>query len=80
MGKRVKSELKKILDQRDISIRQFAEMTGLQFETLRRLYNDETRQFQRDTIGKVCEVLEIELNELLVIIDTENDKKDGSSQ
>ena len=33
----------------------------VKFETLRRLYNDETRPYQRDTIGIVCEVLNIGL-------------------
>jgi DNA-binding Xre family transcriptional regulator len=83
MGKRVKSELKKILDQREISIRKFAEMTkpfttdetGIKFETLRRLYNDETMQFQRDTIGTVCETLDIEIKDLLVLVDKENDSR-----
>jgi DNA-binding Xre family transcriptional regulator len=69
MGKRVKSNLKAILDERGMSIRQLSEKTGLPFETLRRLYNDETKQYQRETIGRICEVLEIELSDLLVLID-----------
>ncbi|MEH7484279.1 helix-turn-helix transcriptional regulator, partial [Neobacillus drentensis] len=71
MVKTVKSELKKILDERKISIRQLASMSTekfgkdkeLKFETLRRLYNDETVQYQRETIGKVCELLDIPLSE-----------------
>jgi putative transcriptional regulator len=70
---RVKSNLKAILDDREISIRKFADDTGLQFETLRRLYNDETKQYQRDTIGRVCEVLGVEINELLILVNEEND-------
>jgi putative transcriptional regulator len=72
---RVKSNLKAILDERKISIRQFSEETGLQFETLRRLYNDETKQYQRDTLGRVCEVLGVEINELLILVNEENDPK-----
>jgi DNA-binding Xre family transcriptional regulator len=64
---RVKSNLKNLLDERGISIRQFAEMTGLPFETLRRLYNDDTKQYQRDTIGRICEVLGVDLCELLTL-------------
>lgn len=64
---RAKSNLKTILDERNISIRQFAEDTGLPFETLRRLYNDETKQYQRDTIGRVCEVLEVEISDILIL-------------
>lgn len=66
---RVKSNLKAILDERNISIRKLEEMTGLGFETLRRLYNDQTKQFQRDTLGKICEVLNVGIAELLILTD-----------
>lgn len=66
---RVKSNLKVILDERNISIRQLSVITVLPFESLRRLYNDETKQYQRDTIGKICEVLEIEIKDLLILTD-----------
>lgn len=72
MGIRVKSDLKKILDERNISIRQLASMTDLKFETLRRLYNDDTKQYQRDTIGRICEVLEINIHDILILINEEN--------
>ncbi|MCK1983191.1 MULTISPECIES: helix-turn-helix domain-containing protein [Peribacillus] len=72
MGIRVKSNLKKILDERNISIRQLASMTDLKFETLRRLYNDDTKQYQRDTIGRICEVLDININDILILINEEN--------
>lgn len=70
---RVKSNLKALLDERGISIQQFSRDTGLKFETLRRLYNDDTKQYQRDTIGRVCEVLGVGIEELLVFT---NDKED----
>lgn len=73
MSKRAKSNLKQILDEEGISIRQLAEMSNgdLKFETLRRLYNDTTKQYQRDTIGKICEILNIEISKLLVLVDDE---------
>lgn len=66
---RVKSNLKAILDERKITIRELEKMTGLPFETLRRLYNDDTKQYQRDTIGRVCEVLSITIGDLLLLVD-----------
>lgn len=65
---RVKSNLKSILDDKEMSIRQLSSETGITFETLRRLYNDDTKQYQRDTIGKVCEVLDIEIQDLLLLV------------
>ncbi|PFP30118.1 XRE family transcriptional regulator [Bacillus sp. AFS073361] len=69
---RIKSNLKAILDERKMSIRQLAEDTGLPFETLRRLYNDETKQYQRDTIGRVCEVLGVEISDILILVNEED--------
>ncbi|MFC0559702.1 helix-turn-helix domain-containing protein [Halalkalibacter alkalisediminis] len=73
MNQRVKSNLKYILDEREISIRKFAEMSGLQYETLRRLYNDTAKQYQRDTIGIICKTLDISIQDLLKL---EHVKKD----
>ena len=70
---RASSNLKAILDERKISIQQFARDSGLKFETLRRLYNDDTKQFQRDTIGRVCEVLGVGIAELLILTDEKDD-------
>ncbi|MEK4200924.1 helix-turn-helix domain-containing protein [Cytobacillus sp. FSL K6-0265] len=64
----VASNLKRILDEKeDMSIRQLAEKAELNFETVRRLYNDETRQYQRDSIAAVCVVLGIGIGDLLEI-------------
>lgn len=71
MTKRVKSNLKAILDEKEISIRQFAKDTGLQYETLRRMYNDDTKQYQRDTLGRICEILDVGIDEILTIVDEE---------
>ena len=70
---RAKSNLKALLDERNKSIRQFAEETDLPFETLRRLYNDETKQYQRDTLGRICEVLNVQINDVLILVNEEND-------
>lgn len=79
---RAKSELKRILDERGMSIRQLAELTkdengenGVKFETLRRLYHDDTKQYQRDTIGRVCEVLKIEISDLLILIEEKEENR-----
>ncbi|SOC12931.1 putative transcriptional regulator [Ureibacillus xyleni] len=68
MPVRVKSNLKAILDERNISIRQLTGMAGISFESARRLYNDDTKQYQRDTLGAVCNALNIEIGELLILV------------
>lgn len=75
MNKRVKSNLKRILDERNISIRQFAVDSDLQYETIRRMYNDDTRQYQRDTLAKICESLGVEISDILILVDKDDDKQ-----
>ncbi|KRG13362.1 hypothetical protein ACA30_15810 [Virgibacillus soli] len=66
---KIKSNLKTLLG--DKSIRQFAKETGLPFETLRRLYNDETERYQRDTLARVCETLNVGIDEVLLLVNDE---------
>lgn len=66
---RVKCNLKAILDERDISIRQLAKDVEMSFEPIRRLYNDKATQYQTNTIARICKVLDIELSELLEIVE-----------
>ena len=74
MGIRAKSKLKSILDDKGISIRKCAEMSGVNFETVRKMYNDESKQYQRDTLGALCKALGCEINDLLEIIEEPNKK------
>ncbi|MGG2057734.1 helix-turn-helix transcriptional regulator [Lysinibacillus pakistanensis] len=74
MGIRAKSKLKSILDDKGISIRKCAEMSGVNFETVRKMYNDESKQYQRDTLGALCKALGCEINDLLEIIEEPNEK------
>ncbi|HHW36130.1 MAG TPA: helix-turn-helix transcriptional regulator [Bacillales bacterium] len=80
MTKRAKSQLKKILDERGMSIRELERLSAgkLKFETLRKLYNDDAKQYQRDTVGIICEVLNIEIKDLLILIDVNEKEPSGN--
>lgn len=69
MGFRAKSNLKKILDERGISIRKCTEMADLKFETVRKMYNDDAKQYQRDTLGALCTALDVKIEDLIEIIE-----------
>lgn len=69
MSTRAKSRLKIILDERQISIRKCAELADLKFETVRKMYNDEAKQYQRDTLGALCKALDCEISDLLELIE-----------
>ncbi|KOY83661.1 helix-turn-helix transcriptional regulator [Lysinibacillus macroides] len=66
---RAKSNLKSILEDKGISIRKCAELSGVNFETVRKMYNDESKQYQRDTLGALCKALNCEISDLLEIIE-----------
>ncbi|MED4812517.1 helix-turn-helix transcriptional regulator [Bacillus atrophaeus] len=75
LTKIVKTRLKEILDERGLSIRGFAFGNDLRFETVRRFYNNTAKQYQRETLGKICDALDIKIEDLLYI--TEDDSKDS---
>ncbi|MCY8988130.1 helix-turn-helix domain-containing protein [Bacillus atrophaeus] len=61
----IKSNLKPILDERKISIRQLSNDIDHAFVTVRKLYRDEMERYPRELLNKICTYLNIELHELL---------------
>jgi len=68
------SNLKAILKEREWSIRQLSRETDISYEVLRRIYHDEANQYHRDTLGKICYALNIELSDLIIKTDESNSK------
>ncbi|MEC2307648.1 helix-turn-helix domain-containing protein [Bacillus atrophaeus] len=62
----IKSNLKPILDERKISIRQLSNDIDHAFATVRKLYRDEMERYPRELLDKVCTYLNIDLQELLI--------------
>lgn len=71
--KLIKSNLKPILDERNISIRKLSNDIDHGFNTVRKLYHDEMERYPRDLLDKVCTYLDIELHELLTYKRDQND-------
>ena len=69
MSIRARSKLKSILNGKGMSIRKCAKVSGLKFETVRKMYNDESKQYQRDTIGALCKALDCKIGDLLEIVE-----------
>lgn len=74
MTKIVKTRLKEILDERGLSIRGFAFGNDIRFETVRRLYNNTAKQYQRETLGKICDALDIKIEDLLYITEDHSEE------
>ncbi|WP_435002224.1 helix-turn-helix domain-containing protein [Bacillus atrophaeus] len=62
----IKLNLKPILDERKISIRQLSNDIDHAFVTVRKLYRDEMERYPRELLNKICTYLNIELHELLI--------------
>ncbi|MEC1626007.1 helix-turn-helix domain-containing protein [Bacillus mojavensis] len=80
MTKVVKTRLKELLDERGLSIRNFAFSNNLRFETVRKLYNNTARQYQEETLGKICEALNIDIKDLLILVDVEKTNSEDKSE
>lgn len=61
----IRSNLKELVDKRGWTIRECARQCDLQPETVRRMYNDSTMQYQRESLAKLCEGLEVGICDIL---------------
>jgi putative transcriptional regulator len=61
----VHSNLKKILDERQLSIRQVAKDINHRHESVRQLYNDELERYPRELLTKLCEYLKVTPGDIL---------------
>lgn len=61
----VHSNLKKILDQRGISIRQAARDVNYRFDSVRAMYNNDMKHYPQELIDKLCTYLDVGVGELL---------------
>jgi putative transcriptional regulator len=63
--KLIRSNLKEILDQRNISIRQVARDINYRFDSVRSLYNNTLQHYPQPLIDKLCTYLDIGIGDLL---------------
>jgi DNA-binding Xre family transcriptional regulator len=63
----VRSNLKAILDERNISVRKLALEIEYRYETVRQLYNNDTEHYPKALITKICNHLDITPGELIIL-------------
>ena len=61
------SNLKEILDDRKLSIRQVSRDIDYRFASVRQLYNNEMKHYPEDLVAKLCEYLKINISDLLYL-------------
>jgi DNA-binding Xre family transcriptional regulator len=61
----IRSNLKKIADSRELSIREIARGSNCHFEIIRRMYNDTMERYPRDVIDRLCTYLGVGVGDLI---------------
>lgn len=72
---KVESKLSEILGRRRMDIKELAERAGIAYGTAHSLYHDRTQRLDFATLAKVCEALDIEIGELLVLVEVDGVRK-----
>lgn len=70
MNRRIKSNLRTLLNERNIEQKELAEMTGLSVRTISELANDKMKYYPKKALEAIASALDIDdINELLTLID-----------
>lgn len=70
MNKRIKSNLKTLLNERGIEQKELAKMTGLSVRTISELANDKMKHYPKRALEAIASALDIDdINELLTLVD-----------
>lgn len=63
--KKIHSNLKNLIDQKGISIRQAARDIDYRFDSVRQMYNDEMKMYPRELLEKLCAYFDVGIADLL---------------
>lgn len=70
----IKSNLRQILFDKRLSIREVARDIDVQFENLRRFHNDDMERYPRDLLDKLCTYLNVGVSDLLLFSPLKEDE------
>lgn len=59
--------LKQLLEERNVSQREFAKQTDILYPTINKMCNNTLQHFPLISLAKICETLNCELTDLLVL-------------
>ncbi|AUM66387.1 XRE family transcriptional regulator [Brevibacillus laterosporus] len=65
----IRVKLDAILKERGITQREFSRMTNIRFPTINGMCKNETQRLQLDNLAKICEVLGVEITDVLELVD-----------
>ncbi|WEG18476.1 helix-turn-helix transcriptional regulator [Alkalihalophilus pseudofirmus] len=61
----IKSNLKSILDERNLSVLQVSKDIDYRYESLRMMYNNQNKHFPKKLLDKLCEYLNVQPSDLI---------------
>jgi len=65
---KLESNLKKVMDEKNISIYQICRLTGLKFEVVKKYYDNTITRYDSDVVAKFCFVLECDSSDIISYI------------
>lgn len=63
----IKLNLKKLMDDKNISISAMSRYAKIRYETVRKYYNNDCVWYDADSLAKFCYVLECNISDLLML-------------
>lgn len=64
----MESNLKKVMDEKNVSIYQICRLTGLKFEVVKKYYNNTITRYDSEVVAKLCFVLECDSGDIISYI------------
>ncbi|EGO88322.1 helix-turn-helix transcriptional regulator [Clostridium botulinum C] len=61
----VKFILKETLEKKDITRYKLSKLTGIDYNTLSKMFNNQATQIKLDTLNKLCNALDCEITDIL---------------
>lgn len=65
---KIESNLKKVMDEKNVSIYQICRLTGLKFEVVKKYYDNTITRYDSDVVAKFCFVLECDSSDIISYI------------
>ena len=62
---KLESNLKRVMDEKNVSIYQICRLTGLKFEVVKKYYDNTITRYDSEVVAKLCFVLECDSSDII---------------
>ncbi len=71
----IRFNIKKVMDEKNITKTQLAKRTGLHHQIIDRYYNNKIERYDKDILARICFILNCSLNEIMYYEKPKNTKE-----